>query len=108
MISSFDRKILEKIASLENPPTLALNSRDPADSSTLALCRRLKIFSWHPSPVILTSDQVEAMHAEGLKVFPYNVDTPEQFEQMFDMQVDGLISNDPLLVIDWLKHNRAA
>jgi glycerophosphoryl diester phosphodiesterase len=63
---------------------------------------------WHPSPVILTSDQVEAMHAEGLKVFPYNVDTPEQFEQMFDMHVDGLISNDPLLVIDWIKHNRAA
>jgi glycerophosphoryl diester phosphodiesterase len=48
------------------------------------------------------------MHAEGLKVFPYNVDTPEQFKQMFDMQVDGLISNDPLLVIDWLKHNREA
>jgi glycerophosphoryl diester phosphodiesterase len=108
LISSFDRKILEKIASLENPPALALISRDPADNATLALCRRLKIFSWHPSPVILTSDQVEAMHAEGLKVFPYNVDTPEQFEQMFDMHVDGLISNDPLLVIDWIKHNRAA
>jgi glycerophosphoryl diester phosphodiesterase len=107
LISSFDKNILEKTASLENPPTLALISRDPADSATLALCRRLKIFSWHPSPVILTSDQVEAMHAQGLKVFPYNVDTPEQFEQMFAMQVDGLISNDPLLVIDWLKQNRA-
>jgi glycerophosphoryl diester phosphodiesterase len=107
LISSFDRNILEKIASLKNPPALALISRDPADSSTLAFCKRLKIFSWHPSPVILTSDQVEAMHAEGLKVFPYNVDTPQQFKQMFDMQVDGLISNDPLLVIDWLKRNRA-
>ena len=108
MISSFDKNILEKIASLENPPTLALISRDPADNSILAFCRRLKIFSWHPSPLILTIEQVEAMHAQGLKVFPYNVDTPEQFKQMFDMRVDGLISNDPLLVIDWLKHNRAA
>jgi glycerophosphoryl diester phosphodiesterase len=108
LISSFDKNILEKIASLENPPALALISRDPADNATLALCKRLKIFSWHPSPLILTSEQVEAMHAEGLKVFPYNVDTPEQFKQMFDMQVDGLISNDPLLVIDWLKHYRAA
>ena len=108
LISSFGKNILEKIASLESPPALALISRDPADSSTLAFCRRLKIFSWHPSPVILTSNQVEAMHAEGLKVFPYNVDTPEQFKQMFDMHVDGLISNDPLLVIDWLKHHRAA
>ena len=108
LISSFGKNILEKIASLENPPALALISRDPADRSTLALCKRLKIFSWHPSPLILTAEQVEAMHAEGLKVFPYNVDTPEQFKQMFDMQVDGLISNDPVLVMDWLKHNRAA
>jgi len=108
LISSFDQNILEKIAMLENPPTLALISRDPADRSTLAFCKRLKIFSWHPSPVILTPEQVEAVHAEDLKVFPYNVDTPEQFKQMFDMQVDGLISNDPLLVMDWLKHNRAA
>jgi glycerophosphoryl diester phosphodiesterase len=108
LLSSFGKHILEKVASLENPPALALISRDPIDNATLALCRRLKIFSCHPSPLILTSDQVEAMHAQGLKVFPYNVDTPEQFKQMFDMQVDGLISNDPLLVIDWLKHNRAA
>jgi glycerophosphoryl diester phosphodiesterase len=108
LISSFDKNVLEKIASFKNPPALALISRETADSATLALCRRLKIFSWHPSPVILTPEQVEVMHAEGLKVFPYNVDTPEQFKQMFDMHVDGLISNDPLLVIDWLKHNRAA
>jgi glycerophosphoryl diester phosphodiesterase len=108
LISSFDRNILEKIASLENPPALALISRDPADDATIQFCKRLKVFSWHPAPSILSQDQVDAMHAEGFRVFPFNVDTPEQFKQMFDMQVDGVISNDPLLVIDWLKHNRAA
>jgi glycerophosphoryl diester phosphodiesterase len=108
LISSFDRTILEKIKSLKNPPALALISRDPADSSTLSFCRRLKIFSWHPSHTILSHEQVNLMHSANIRVFPYNADTPEEVKRMFDMNVDGIISNDPLFVIDWLGHHKAA
>jgi glycerophosphoryl diester phosphodiesterase len=108
LISSFDRTILEKIKLLENPPALALISKDPADSSTLTFCRRLKIFSWHPNHAILSHDQVNLMHSAGIGVFPYNADTPEDVKRMFDMNVDGIISNDPLFVMDWLKHRKAA
>lgn len=108
LISSFDRTVLERIKLLENPPALALISREPADSSTIAFCRRLKIFSWHPNHAILSHDQVDLMHSAGIRVFPYNGDTLEEIERMFRMQVDGIISNDPLLVIDWLKHRKAA
>jgi len=108
LISSFDRAILEKIKLLANPPPLALISRDPADSSTLTFCRRLKIFSWHPNHAILSYEQVNLMHSAGIRVFPYNADTPEEVKRMFDLNVDGIISNDPLFVIDWLKHRKAA
>jgi glycerophosphoryl diester phosphodiesterase len=108
LISSFDRAVLERIKLLENPPALALISRDPAESSTIAFCRRLKIFSWHPNHAILSQEQVNLMHSAGIRVFPYNADTPEEVARMFDMQVDGIISNDPLFVIDWLKHRKAA
>jgi len=108
LISSFDRAILEKIKLLANPPSLALISRDLVDSSTLAFCRRLKIFSWHPNHAILSYEQVNLMHSAGIRVFPYNADTPEEVKRMFDLNVDGIISNDPLFVIDWLKHRKAA
>lgn len=108
LISSFDRAVLERIRLLKNPPALALISRDPADSSTIAICKRLKIFSWHPNHAILSQEQVNLMHSAGIRVFPYNADTPEEVERMFGMQVDGIISNDPLFVIDWLKHRKAA
>ncbi len=108
LISSFDRTVLEKIESLENPPALALISRDPADSSTITFCRRLNIFSWHPNHSMLSHEQVNLMHSAGIRVFPYNADTPEDVQRMFDMNVDGIISNDPLFVIDWLKHNKIA
>lgn len=108
LISSFDRTILERVSSLENPPALALISRDPADSSTLTFCRRLNIFSWHPNHAILSHEQVNLMHSAGIRVFPYNADTLEDIQRMFDMNVDGIISNDPLFVINWLRHNMAA
>lgn len=108
LISSFDRAILEKTKLLENPPALALISRDPADSATMTFCRRLKIFSWHPNYAIVSHEQVNLMHSAGIRVFPYNADTPAEVKRMFDMQVDGIISNDPLFVMDWLRHHKAA
>ena len=108
LISSFHENILEQIASMENAPAIALISRNRAEDSTLGLCKRLNIFSWHPDQQILSQEQVLLMHAEGIKVFPFNVDTPQDFKRVFDMNVDGVISNDPLWAIDWLSHNKAA
>jgi glycerophosphoryl diester phosphodiesterase len=108
LISSFDKNILEQIASMENAPAIALISRNRAENSTLELCKRLNIFSWHPDLQILSQEQVLLMHAEDIRVFPFNVDTPQDFKRMFDMNVDGVICNDPLWAIDWLSHNKAA
>jgi glycerophosphoryl diester phosphodiesterase len=108
LISSFDRNVLERIKLLDNPPALALISKAPADNSTISFCKRLKIFSWHPNHAVLSQEQVNLMHSAGIRVFPYNADTLPEIERMFDMNVDGIISNDPLFVIDWLRHYRAA
>jgi glycerophosphoryl diester phosphodiesterase len=108
LVSSFDKNVLEKIASIRNPPALSLISRDPADGATIEFCKRLNVFSWHPAERILSPEQVHAFHAEGFRVFPYNVDTTKHFKRMFDMKVDGVITSDPLLVMDWLRHKKAA
>ena len=41
------------------------------------------------------------MHAAGLKVFPYTVDTMEDYLKMTVMNVDGVITNDPVSVQKW-------
>ena len=108
LISSFDKNILEQIASMENAPAIALISRNRAENSTLELSKRLNIFSWHPDQKILSQEQVLLMHAEDIRVFPFNVDTPQDFKRTIDMNVDGVICNDPLWAIDWLSHHKAA
>jgi glycerophosphoryl diester phosphodiesterase len=108
MISSFNVNILEQIAFMENPPATAFISKKPANKNTVHMCTRLKVFSWHPDHRIVTRSQVEQMHAAGIRVFPYNVDTLENLAKVSGMQVDGVITNDPISAGEWSKFKKAA
>ena len=108
MISSFDVNILEQIASMKNTPAIAFISKKPAGRKTVQMCARLNMFSWHPDHRIVTSGQVKKMHAAGIRVFPYNVDTFEDYAGIRDMNVDGLITDDPGLAGYWTGVKNAA
>jgi len=108
IISSFDVNILEQIAFMRNTPATAFISKKPANKKTVHMCTRLKVFSWHPDHLVVTCNQVKQMHAANIKVFPYNVNTFEDYSRMRDMQVDGVITNDPVLAVDWSKTRKAA
>lgn len=108
LISSFSTNILEQLSTANNSPPLALISKKPADNDTVQMCERLKVFSWHPNHLILTRQQAQMMHDAGIRVFPYNVDTPKEYQRMLAMKVDGVITSDPFLAPDRLGHKRAA
>ncbi len=100
LISSFNVNVIEQLSFLEDAPAAALISEFPATMETVRLCERLKVFSWHPDFRVLSRDQVEMMHAAGVKVFPYTVNTPGDYRRMLSMNVDGVITDDPLLSKD--------
>jgi glycerophosphoryl diester phosphodiesterase len=106
LISSFSRDILAQIASLEDPPPIALISEIAADTHAVETCVRLNVFSWHPDQRVVTANQVETMHAAGIKVFPYKVDTFDDFARMRNMKVDGVITDDPVSAGVWSTTNK--
>jgi glycerophosphoryl diester phosphodiesterase len=55
----------------------------------------MKAFSWHPRFKVLTREQVEMLHAAGVRVFPWTINTREEAERMLALGVDGLICNEP-------------
>ena len=75
IISSFDRRILERLARMPAPPALAFISDAGADPEIMGVLRTIKAFSWHPRRTVLTREQVERVHAEGMKVFPWTINT---------------------------------
>ena len=108
LISSFDVNILEQIASMKAAPAIAFISKKPANKNTVKMCTRLNVFSWHPDFKIVTQKQVYLMHANGIKVFPYNVNTLEEYIAMRDIKVDGVITNDAILAGYWTGIRKAA
>ena len=75
-----------------------LISKYPAEGDNVKRCTKLKAFSWHPNCRELTYDQAKIMREEGIKVFPYNVDSPGEYQRMIQMDVDGVITSDPPLL----------
>jgi glycerophosphoryl diester phosphodiesterase len=108
MISSFDVNILEQVAFMKNPPAIAFISKKPATPKTVQMCTRLNTFSWHPDHRVVTRNQVEQMHEAGIRVFPYNVNTFEGYSRIRNMEVDGVITNDPELAGYWTGVKKAA
>jgi len=98
LISSFEWRVLERLAAMKEAPAIALLSGDPDEGNPLEACRKLEAFSWHPSSLALKEAHVRKMHEAGILVFPYKVDTAEDIKRMLEMDVDGLIVDDPLLI----------
>lgn len=101
LISSFEWKVLENIAAMEDAPAIALLSRYPDEDHHLEFSQKLNAFSWHPRCQELKHEHVREIHQAGLLVFPYNVETQEDYGQMVEMQVDGVITSDPLISQGW-------
>ena len=108
LISSFEIDILVQIASMQEPAAIALISKTPVSNRIIEICTSLKVFSWHPDHLIVTPRQVDMMHVAGLKVFPYNVDTYEDYVKMMKMKVDGVITDDPVSAGQWSRVRNAA
>jgi len=108
LISSFNIFILEQLAKFKDAPPLALISKSPADRHTVEMCTRIDAYSWHPEYLVLTRDQIDMMHAAGIRVFPYNMKSQAEFNRMLSMGVDGVITNDPVEAMKWVKLKHAA
>ena len=108
LISSFDSNVLEQISLMETPPQIALISKNPLERNIVEICKRLDTFSWHPDQQIVTPRQVRKLHAAGIRVFPYKVDTPEDCARMIGLKVDGVITDDPVSVRRWSEVKKAA
>lgn len=108
LISSFNVHILEQISGMDKAPAIALISRKPANRNTVKMCARLNVFSWHPHRRVVTDEQVKMARGAGLRIFPYAVDTPKEYARMLGLNVDGVITGDPLQAANWFGRKKAA
>ncbi|MBE6687818.1 MAG: hypothetical protein E7588_00915 [Ruminococcaceae bacterium] len=54
---------------------------------------------------VVDADYVKNAHAAHLQVTPWTVDDPEEVKRLISIGVDGIISNNPGMVLDIIKNN---
>lgn len=54
----------------------------------------------------ITQEHVKALEEIGVKIVPWTVNTPRQWERMVNLGVDGIITDDPQALIEYLQEQR--
>jgi len=94
IVQSFDFRALHAMRTIEPSIKLsALWSGSPRDYVSIAKEAGAGIVS--PHYLLVSKAQVEQARKTGLKVVPWTVNEPDQWDRMIDSGVDGIITDDP-------------
>ncbi len=94
LIGSFERRVIERIASMGDAPAVSLISQHAVDAETIDFLKKIDAFSWNPLFKTLTHGQVATVHAAGMRVFAWTINTRREAERTLALGADGLICND--------------
>lgn len=100
LVFSFHAEYLRPIASLRPDIELAFllgrfDRHVPDVRAAIQLCHSLNATAFAPNATLCSCQLIAAVHAAGLRVFTWTVDTPPRMRAMIARHVDGIITNYP-------------
>jgi len=98
IISSFEWQFLERLRRIKGAPAISLLSDEDRGTTAVTECTRLSAFSWHQNKNTIDSFMIDRMHKANIKVFAYTVNSIKKFNQLIKMGVDGVFTNDPVML----------
>lgn len=95
VISSFNWEELRAMRELNKKVAIAVLTEAEDATKAVPTAKALQAIAVNPWFKNLTQAQVNAIHAQGFKVFPYTVNEPEDIARMRKYGVDGIFINYP-------------
>ena len=101
LISSFKHQELFEFREIdENTPVAPLFHK--WDNACIEIARGLSAFAINCSRKIITPKRIEKIRQHNFKVFVYTVNSKREAERLYEMGVDGIFSDRPDRMKDWL------
>ncbi len=102
MVQSFDFRVLHAMkAQAPEIRLAALWEYGQEDFVSIAREAGTRIVA--PQHTLVTPDKVEAAHRKGIQIIPWTANSPGNWERLMRARVDGVITDDPARLIDWLR-----
>ena len=96
IISSFKWSELEEIRLLNNSiPIAALVNSNVNPLDALPFAKKIKAIAINPDFKDLNQENIQEIHSNGLKVFPYTINELDDIERMIKLGVDAIITDYP-------------
>ena len=70
----------------------------------IELAKKLDVDIISPFYQLLNKNLVKEMHNNGFKVLPWTVNSTKDLQKMIDMNVDGVISDYPKEMMDYINY----
>lgn len=102
IISSFDHAVIKRISSKTDKYKLAFLG-DALVYDIGGYANKVGATAWHPYHGELRSDNVEQAHNNNLMVNVWTVNESKDWNRMKSLKVDGIVTDDPAGLIDYLK-----
>jgi len=103
IIQSFDERALKAVKSIDPSIKLSLLIEDPK-IDMIKLAKKLNVDIISPDYTFLNKELVKKIHDNGFNVLPWTINLTKNFQEMIDMNVDGIISDNPKEMIDYIKN----
>jgi glycerophosphoryl diester phosphodiesterase len=95
LFSSFYDPVLRRLRALSPAARLGLLVSRRYPQGALERARALGAEALHPERPLVTRELVAAAHAEGLAVYVFTVDDPDDMRRLLDLGADGIFTNFP-------------
>ena len=105
IIQSFDERVLKIVKDIDKSIKLSLLIEDPK-IDMIQLAKKLNVDIISPEYILINKELVKQMHDNGLKVLPWTLNSTDILQKMIDMNVDGVIADNPKEMIDYIKQNK--
>jgi glycerophosphoryl diester phosphodiesterase len=102
ILQSFDFRILQAMRRLAPEIRLSALYSGP-QRDFVATAREAGAGIVSPDESLVTPEQVRAAHQAGLQVVPWTANTPVQWDRLIACGVDGIISDDPKVLLEFLR-----
>jgi len=94
IISSFNWKELEKFRLFNSKIPIAVLT-DTTPLNAISVAKKLNAVAINPNYKLLNKNTVNEIKKEGLKIFPYTVNSLSDIDKMKTFRVDGIITDYP-------------
>ena len=94
IISSFNWKELEKFRLFNSKIPIAVLT-DTSPLNAISVAKKLNAVAINPNYKLLNKNTVNEIKKEGLKIFPYTVNSLSDIDKMKTLGVDGIITDYP-------------